>query len=664
MRCVIDIECDKLNNPEHIWVIVARVVEQVDTRDLKSLGNDRAGSSPAAGTTFIFRNVTEDEKEKERFLRLAQRCEGWIGHNILGYDLPVLCNLIDNFKYLIDNVIDTLVLSKLINYSNPNGHSIEDYGIEFNYPKIKVDYSIFKSYSKELEEYCIRDVEINYLLYQKLAKDIHKPSLDLEQKFQLVVNDLSSNGFFFNKTKAEELLKKVTDDLSVLDKDILEQFPPRKVVIREFTPRATIHGTINRSSVPRSLHSTIADYNIGETYQLTREEAFNPSSHKQIVSVLNNAGWKPTDRTKTHIECERQLNRLKFTRGKDENQEQELRKKLDQLTSTGWKVNETNLATLPANAPKPARTLAKRILLESRRRTLTEWCSLVREDGRIHGKFYGIGAWTHRMAHQQPNTANIPNEYRTDGSKQLLGKEMRALWRAPSRRLLVGVDAEGIQLRIFAHYINDKDFTEAIVNGKKEDKTDPHSLNSSILGCTRAAAKRFIYAWLLGAGIGKLAEILGVDRGQAEESLSRLYERYAGLAHLKSEVIPSDAKRGWFKGLDGRKVVIPGDTVGERKHLAMSGYLQNGEAIIMKKACLRWQDMLKQKDAILVNFVHDEWQVECPNRMSAALTIAKTMSDSLQYVGEELNLSCPLAGSYWNDDKKDYTIGTNWSVTH
>lgn len=23
-----------------------------------------------------------------------------------------------------------------------------------------------------------------------------------------------------------------------------------------------------------------------------------------------------------------------------------------------------------------------------------------------------------------------------------------------------------------------------------------------------------------------------------------------------------------------------------------------------------------------------------------------------------------LAGSYWNDDKKDYTIATNWSLTH
>ena len=77
---------------------------------------------------------------------------------------------------------------------------------------------------------------------------------------------------------------------------------------------------------------------------------------------------------------------------------------------------------------------------------------------------------------------NIPNEFDTQGNKKLFGKEMQALWTAPRNRLLVGVDAEGIQLRIFAHLINEPEFTEALVNGKKEDKSDPHSLNQRILG--------------------------------------------------------------------------------------------------------------------------------------------------------------------------------------
>ena len=96
----------------------------------------------------------------------------------------------------------------------------------------------------------------------------------------------------------------------------------------------------------------------------------------------------------------------------------------------------------------------------------------------------------------------------------------------------------------------------------------------------------------------------------------------------------------------------------------MSGYLQNGEAVVMKRATLKWWHSLKDYDAMLVNFVHDEWQTECPNDMSIAEHIVKTQADSLRIVGEELNLKCPLAGSYWNDDLNDYTISTNWSKTH
>ena len=270
------------------------------------------------------------------------------------------------------------------------------------------------------------------------------------------------------------------------------------------------------------------------------------------------------------------------------------------------------------------------------------------------------------MAHQEPNTANIPNEFDLAGNKKLLGKEMRSLWQAPRNRLLVGVDAEGIQLRIFAHYINDEEFTDALVNGKKADKSDPHSLNQKILGSvckTRAAAKRFIYALLLGAGLWKLSQILECSESEAQTALSRLLIRYTGWAKLKELDFPRDAQRGYFVGLDGRKVLVPGETVSQRKHLMMSGYLQNGEAIVMKRATLKWMKEITSADKI-VNFVHDEWQTETKNDLEHAVWLAQTQSRALRQVGEDLGLRCPLAGSYWNDDHHENTIGTNWSATH
>lgn len=649
MRVVIDIEANGLVNPDKIWVVVCK---DIDT-----------------GRYHIFRKINDDPSELHRLVDFLSNCKLLIGHNYLGYD-GIHLERLAGFPLRVDDVLDTLVVSKLVDYPR-QGHSIEDYGQEFGIEKIS--FNDFSQYSSAMEDYCVRDVDICHRIYNKYLRYIsnveHKRSIALEHQFQLVCNQLSENGFAFNTKKATELLGRVTAELEVLDKDILEAFQPRLKLIREVTPKETKYGTISLSSVPKVMRPIISDLTAGAPFSYCTWTEFNPSSHSQIIRVLNESGWRPVDKTKTHIETEREFNKLK---GRKRTSEldlvvRELYSKLQSLSKTGWKVNETNLETLPASAPVGARLLAKRIMLESRRRTLTEWLELVRPDERIHGKYFGIGAWTHRMAHQEPNTANIPNEFDTAGKKKLYGKELRALWMAPKNRLLVGVDAEGIQLRIFAHYINDPEFTESLVKGRKDDKTDPHSLNQRILGShcrSRAAAKRFIYALLLGAGLGKLAEILGCTTPQAEEALNRLLERYTGWAHLKENVFPKDAKRGWFIGLDGRRVRIPGDTEGARKHLAMSGYLQNGEAVVMKSATLKWWQKLEDYDARLVNFVHDEWQTECPNNMEVALAIARMQADSLRTVGEELGLRCPLAGSYWNDDLNDYTIDTNWSKTH
>jgi len=650
MKVVIDIEANGLHNPTQIWVIVCKDIE--------------------TKTYHIFRNLTNDPIEYERFRAWASNINLWIGHNILGYDLPVIRNLL-GIEIDTERVIDTLIISKMADYPR-QGHSIENYGIEFGLEK--GHYSDWSKYSQAMEDYCLRDVDICELIYLKYIKYINKEEhslcISLEHRFQNIVNNLSSNGFSFNVDKATKLLSKVEEELSILDRDILDTFPPKLKLIRVVTPKSTKYGTISLSSIPKVLRDDLTCLTIDAPFSFCSWVEFNPSSHKQIVDVLNEAGWRPVDKTSTHIEAEREYNRLKHTKHRTTEVDTRLQELYDKLTimkKAGWKVNETNLDTLPQTAPAPARFLAKRIMLESRRRTLTEWLDLVTSDERIHGRFYGIGAWTHRMAHQQPNTANIPNEFDTAGKKKLYGKELRSLWQAPKNRLLVGVDAEGIQLRIFAHYINDPEFTEALVNGKKEDKSDPHSLNQRILGpvCkSRAAAKRFIYALLLGAGTGKLTEILGCEDEETRRALDRLLQRYTGFEFLKTTVIPKDAKRGWFTGLDGRPVRIPGDTVGQRGHLCMSGYLQNGEAVVMKMATLKWEHKLKDMDAMLVNFVHDEWQTECPNNMEVAIRIAKMQADSLREVGEDLKLHCPLAGSYWNDDDKDYTIATNWSKTH
>lgn len=665
MRVVCDIECNGLVAPDKVWLIVCKDVDD--------------------GSIATFRNPTTNPLEKERFLEYANRVTLWVGHNWLGYDCPNLVRLV-NFDdtSIADRSVDTLVVSKLVDYARPEGHSVEAYGLEFGIEKGNFtawkDTELLDSGSslfRQLEEYCLRDVEITLKLYLKYAKDIeylsklkHKPLLK-EQRFQyLVINNLEAYGFSFNSDKAEVLLKRVIEELKVLDGELLQAFPPRTKFVKEYTPKVTKFGTISKSSIPRG-STDLTAFTEGCSFSTFVWETFNPSSHKQIIKVLNEAGWLPEDKTDTHKDVERELSRLKYLKNKSEEVDlriQMLHNKLLTMQQSGWKINENNLDTLPKTAPPAARLLAKRILLEARRRTLTEWLGLCDSSSRIHGKFYGIGAWTHRMAHQKPNTANIPNDvYIGTGKTRLLGKELRQLWRAPKNRLLAGVDAESIQFRVFAHLINDKELIDAITNGKKSDKTDPHSYNQRIFGehCkTRNASKHSMFAIFFGGRANKISQIMACTKSQAEEAIDRLVQRYPGLAHLEKEVFPEDARRGYFIGLDGRKVRIPGDTLSQRKHLCMSGYLQNGEKVIMMNATLKWIEKLKDFDSFLVDLVHDEWQTETPNNQETAIQVAKMQADSLYEVGLDLNLNCPLAGSYWNDDNKDYTIGTNWYQTH
>ena len=126
MKVVIDVEANALHNPSKIWVIVCK---DIDT-----------------GKHYVFRKPTEDVGERKSL------CDFWsgisliIGHNYLGYDWPVLERLL-GLAY--KPCLDTLILSKLIDYPR-QGHSIEDYGLGFNYPKIK--FTDFSKWSQELED--------------------------------------------------------------------------------------------------------------------------------------------------------------------------------------------------------------------------------------------------------------------------------------------------------------------------------------------------------------------------------------------------------------------------------------------------------------------------------------------------------------------------------
>lgn len=606
MEVVSDIETESLN-PSKIWVLCA-----IDV---------------ATEEEYTFR----DPVNNPDFHKFATKVTKWIGHNFISFDAMVVNRLCYNVHIPLKNVLDTLVVSRLLNYNIDGGHSLDAWGKRLGFPKM--EFKEFDKFSEKTVTYCMQDCRVNLQLYKYFLKwlnsEIYQEALQLEHDTAIVCSDMSSNGFFFDIKKARKLHEEVCGRIEQLLQGLQRAFPPKTKLIREITPKETASGTISR--VDFRWTDDLTPYTVGHPFSRVDFVPFNPGSPKQVVARLHEAGWKPFEKTKGHLQAERERNE----------------EKLKEFRVYGWKVNEANLETVPEDAPEAVKTLVQWLLLDSRRSTLEEWFNAYNEaTGRIHGHFNNIGAWTQRMSHQAPNMANIPSadsKYHAEDLKAMAkywGTEMRSCWIAPEGKVLVGVDADGIQLRVLAHYMNDEEFTHALVNGNSDDGTDAHSLNAKRLGgIPRPRAKTFIYAWLLGAGFGKVGSILDVSMSEARSRVASFIESYPGLERVKKELIPSDAKRGYFIGLDGR--YVPQTST----HLMLAGYLQNGESLIMKKANQLWRaELFKLKIPFKqVNFVHDEWVVETYPQY--ADVVSEVLAQAIVDAGVYFKLNCPLAGS-------------------
>lgn len=644
MEVVCDIETDGLD-PKRVWIIVCREVD--------------------GGQVHIFREPDIDKDERRRFVDYAQTVSRWIGHNFIKFDyLTVLSRFFREVKIDPLSILDTLVCSRLFNFAVSGGHGLEAWGVRLGHPKpVITDWS--QGLTDKMVERCVEDTMINLKLYRFLEKHIKHPAytraLETEHKMEFVCWDMTRNGFGFNKDLAVKLQDEIKLELEKLDNEILSCFPPRYVPIRTVEPKSTKAGTIKLTDFRwAEAGHDFTQYTVGAPFTLIKPEPFNPASPKQVVERLNEAGWKPYNKTKGHIQTEQALRR-----SRNPTERAELSARLDEYRVRGWSIDEENLDTLPEDAPEGARKLAQRILLASRVSVLQEWLNAYNEStSSIHGQFMSIGSWTQRMSHIRPNQANIPTKPDVKNPKAPTPVEewkikyssvLRQCWQARKGRRLIGVDADGIQLRILAHYMNDKDFIEALVNGDKEKGTDAHTLNALKLGLTQAErdrAKTFIYAWLLGAGLDKVGHILHTNSRESKIAVDSFIAGYPGLKRLKDNVIPEDAKRGYFFGLDGRLVPVPNE------HKVLAGYLQNGEQLIMKTAALIWRQELRklQIPFWMVDFVHDEWQTETEDDDKIAQKVIEVQAQSIVQAGLNLNMNCPLAGQG--------KMGYNWSETH
>ena len=526
------------------------------------------------------------EDRLHRFAELIKQTDEVIGHNIIGFDIPVVNTIFGYDVFANCKVTDTLVLSRLLNPMIDGGHSLRNWGTKLG--QNKIHFEQFDYFSEDMLTYCRNDVELTERLYKFLSsktKDFGQ-SIELEHRVAQIIQKQHERGFKINVVEAYELQSKFQEDMNDLTTKVRQTFPPMKIE-EEFIPKS---------------NNKARGYVKGVPFTKVKYKEFNLGSRQQIAERLVMLGWKPKKKTdKGHII-----------------------------------VDEKVLSEIH-NIPE-AKLINRYLMLQKRIAQVNSWIEAIKEDGRVHGKVITNGTITGRMSHQSPNMAQIPAVYSP------YGKECRALWTVNKGYKLVGVDASGLELRMLAHYMNDKDYTHEVVNG------DIHTANKVAAGLeSRDKAKTFIYAFIYGAGSKKIGSIIGGSERDGERAKEKFLRATPSLRSLR-EKVERVAQRRWVRGLDQRKIII------RHPHAALNTLLQGAGAIVMKYALTLLEEYVirKQIKAFPVVNVHDEFQYEVEE--SRAEEFGRLAVQSIIDAGKQLKVRCPLNG--------EYKIGNNWSETH
>ncbi len=571
MRIVLDIETNLKHDTIHLVV----------TKDIDS-GEVKTWRNPTGLNDYL------------------SKATSLIGHNIISFDAPIL-NRIWKTRIVLKKVYDTLIVSRLLDPSREQGHSLEAWGNTLNFQKI--DYKAVwqwmmdrrEEYAGEcfdkpvdslLESYCVRDVEVCARLYLKLCNDINEKqfsqeSVELEHKVAAIIAEQERNGFKLDTVYATVLLTDIKGKMAGIYEQMQHRWPPYEV------PRVS-------EKTGKQLKPLLV--------------TFNPGSRKQIGEKLVELGWKPK-----------------------------------KFTETGQAMVDEGTLSEIKNIPEAA-MIAEYLMLQKRVAQIESWLEAVKDDGRVHGKVITNGAVTGRMTHSSPNMAQIPN------AGSVYGHECRECWTVEESNVLVGCDASGLELRMLAHYMKDIDYVKTVTEGSSKDGTDVHTKNQKAAGLqTRDQAKTFIYAFLYGAGPSKIGSIVGGGAKEGEKLISAFLKGTPSLQRLR-DTVAKYASKGFVPGLDGRKIWV------RSEHAALNSLLQGAGAIVMKKALCIFYDKIKANKwpVKLVANVHDEFQFECSKEVAEEAGKAARMS--IIEAGQFYQLRCPLDG--------EYKIGKSWRETH
>jgi DNA polymerase I-like protein with 3'-5' exonuclease and polymerase domains len=273
---------------------------------------------------------------------------------------------------------------------------------------------------------------------------------------------------------------------------------------------------------------------------------------------------------------------------------------------------------------------------------------------------------TGRFSSTEPNLQNIPRE-----------SEIRGMFIAPPGYLLVVADYDQIELRVFAHFLQDPVMMSIFHRGLDiHAETASFILHKPALALSKeertTAGKTINFAVSYGAGLGRLMAA-GISQQTAQQFLNLYFQRFATIKPWRRTVLLEAHRRGdrhdtrrhppYVTTLLGRRRRLEDlydfndrDLQARAERQAWNHRIQGTAAEIMKIAMLRVDRAFLGTPFKMLLTVHDEIIALAPeDRAEECQAVMTTAMSGIMRSGKPildvpLVVSCGIARA-WNDAK-------------
>ncbi|GAA9032393.1 DNA polymerase I [Helicobacter pylori] len=330
-----------------------------------------------------------------------------------------------------------------------------------------------------------------------------------------------------------------------------------------------------------------------------------------------------------------------------------LYEKLELPQSKSRSTDEKSLLKILDKHPSIALILEYRELNKLFNTYTTPLLCLKDKDDKIHTTFIQTGTATGRLSSHSPNLQNIP----VRSPKGLL---IRKGFIASSKEYcLLGVDYSQIELRLLAHFSQDKDLIDAFLKGRDIHlETSKALFGEDLAKEKRSIAKSINFGLVYGMGSKKLSETLNIPLNEAKSYIEAYFKRFPSikdyLNRMKEEILKTSKAftlLGRYRVFDftGANDYIKGNYLRE----GVNAIFQGSASDLLKLGMLKVSERFKNNPSVrLLLQVHDEliFEIEEKNALELQQEIQRILNDEVYPLRVPLETSAFVA-KRWNELK-------------